>query len=138
MIYISELELLRYCIDHVHILNYFHEFRKQINVRYLCNIFVILANSNRRASNIPRNATLRGVVWWQHVSLYGKKILGHSCHIIYVPVLFNSHLDLKWKNCSKLFYILQPEFYSVCHTKKQYEEFGPSICRHNLAFGSMG
>jgi len=31
-----------------------------------------------------------------------------------------------------------PEFYSVCHTKKQYEEFGPSICRHNLAFGSMG
>jgi len=31
-----------------------------------------------------------------------------------------------------------PEFYSVCHTKQQYEEFGPSICRHNLAFGSMG
>merc|ERR1711994_256811 len=30
-----------------------------------------------------------------------------------------------------------PEFYSVCHTKKQYEEFGPSICRHNPVFGTM-
>ncbi|KAF6777095.1 hypothetical protein AHF37_03383 [Paragonimus kellicotti] len=29
------------------------------------------------------------------------------------------------------------EFYSVCHTKAQYEEFGPSICRHNPVFGSM-
>jgi actin-related protein 3 len=29
------------------------------------------------------------------------------------------------------------EFYNVCHTKAQYEEFGPSICRHNPAFGAM-
>ncbi|TPP65553.1 hypothetical protein FGIG_06443 [Fasciola gigantica] len=29
------------------------------------------------------------------------------------------------------------EFYSVCHTKKQYEEFGPGICRHNPVFGTM-
>ncbi|XP_067934440.1 actin-related protein 3-like [Watersipora subatra] len=30
-----------------------------------------------------------------------------------------------------------PEFYQVCHTKKDYEEFGPSICRHNPVFGAM-
>lgn len=29
------------------------------------------------------------------------------------------------------------EFYSVCHTKAQYDEVGPSICRHNPVFGSM-
>merc|ERR1719273_1296269 len=30
-----------------------------------------------------------------------------------------------------------PDFYQVCHTKAQYEEFGPSICRHNPVFGTM-
>mmetsp|Transcript_19210 Transcript_19210/g.28594 ORF Transcript_19210/g.28594 Transcript_19210/m.28594 type:complete len:432 (-) Transcript_19210:87-1382(-) len=28
-----------------------------------------------------------------------------------------------------------PEFYNVCHTKANYDEFGPSICRHNPVFG---
>ena len=32
---------------------------------------------------------------------------------------------------------IQPEFYEVCHTKKDYEEHGPSICRHNPVFGTM-
>jgi len=30
-----------------------------------------------------------------------------------------------------------PEFYNVCHTKQQYDEHGPSICRHNAVFGAM-
>ncbi|XP_031572113.1 actin-related protein 3-B [Actinia tenebrosa] len=30
-----------------------------------------------------------------------------------------------------------PEFYSVCHTKADYDEHGPSICRHNPVFGVM-
>jgi len=30
-----------------------------------------------------------------------------------------------------------PEFYNVCHTKAQYDENGPSICRHNPVFGAM-
>ncbi|KAI9224651.1 actin family [Blastocladiella britannica] len=30
-----------------------------------------------------------------------------------------------------------PEFYNVCHTKKDYEEYGPSIARHNRVFGSI-
>ncbi|GAA6072850.1 actin-related protein 3B isoform X1, partial [Tachysurus ichikawai] len=30
-----------------------------------------------------------------------------------------------------------PEFFQVCHTKKDYEERGPSICRHNPVFGIM-
>ena len=24
-----------------------------------------------------------------------------------------------------------PEFYQVCHKKQEYDEYGPSICRHN-------
>eukprot|EP00037_Helgoeca_nana_P031968 m.411468 g.411468 ORF g.411468 m.411468 type:complete len:423 (+) comp28667_c0_seq1:75-1343(+) len=30
-----------------------------------------------------------------------------------------------------------PEFYQVCHTKKDYDEYGASICRHNPVFGTM-
>ncbi|XP_063846274.1 actin-related protein 3-like [Scylla paramamosain] len=30
-----------------------------------------------------------------------------------------------------------PDFYQVCHTKAEYEEKGPSICRHNPVFGAM-
>jgi len=30
-----------------------------------------------------------------------------------------------------------PEFFKVCHTKQQYDEIGPSICRHNPVFGAM-
>ncbi|KAJ3277283.1 Actin- protein 3 [Borealophlyctis nickersoniae] len=29
------------------------------------------------------------------------------------------------------------EFYSYCHTKQQYEEYGPSIARYNKVFGSI-
>ncbi|KAJ3611452.1 hypothetical protein NHX12_021467 [Muraenolepis orangiensis] len=30
-----------------------------------------------------------------------------------------------------------PEFSQVCHSKKDYDEIGPSICRHNPVFGVM-
>lgn len=30
-----------------------------------------------------------------------------------------------------------PDFYSVSHTKAHYEEYGPSLCRHNPVFGTM-
>ncbi|KAG7269378.1 hypothetical protein CRUP_015704 [Coryphaenoides rupestris] len=30
-----------------------------------------------------------------------------------------------------------PEFLQVCHSKKDYDEIGPSICRHNPVFGVM-
>ncbi|KAI9141171.1 actin2 [Paraphysoderma sedebokerense] len=29
------------------------------------------------------------------------------------------------------------EFYQYCHTKADYEEYGPSICRHNRVFGTI-
>uniref|UniRef100_A0A452HYA2 Actin related protein 3B n=1 Tax=Gopherus agassizii TaxID=38772 RepID=A0A452HYA2_9SAUR len=32
---------------------------------------------------------------------------------------------------------IKPEFFQVCHTKKDYEEYGPSICHHNPVFGVM-
>jgi len=31
-----------------------------------------------------------------------------------------------------------PEFYKYCHTKQQYDEVGPSICRYNAVFGAVG
>lgn len=31
----------------------------------------------------------------------------------------------------------QPEFFNVCHTKAQYDEKGPAICRHNPVFGAV-
>jgi len=30
-----------------------------------------------------------------------------------------------------------PEFYQVCHTKAEYDEYGPSICRNNPVFASV-
>ncbi|KAL0618523.1 Actin-related protein 3B [Plecturocebus cupreus] len=36
-----------------------------------------------------------------------------------------------------IYQISLPEFFQVCHTKKDYEEYGPSICRHNPVFGVM-
>ncbi|KAI9203498.1 actin family, partial [Polychytrium aggregatum] len=30
-----------------------------------------------------------------------------------------------------------PEFFSFCHTKEQYDEYGPSIARYNKVFGSV-
>jgi actin-related protein 3 len=30
------------------------------------------------------------------------------------------------------------DFFNVCHTKQQYDEVGPSICRHNAVFGAVG
>ncbi|MED6237073.1 hypothetical protein ATANTOWER_018493 [Ataeniobius toweri] len=30
-----------------------------------------------------------------------------------------------------------PEFFQVCHSKKDYDEIGPCICRHNPVFGIM-
>lgn len=32
---------------------------------------------------------------------------------------------------------VQSEFPQVCHSKKDYDEVGPSICRHNPVFGIM-
>ena len=32
--------------------------------------------------------------------------------------------------------LAQPEFYTSCHTKAQYDEIGPSICRRYQIFGS--
>ncbi|KAJ6665418.1 hypothetical protein lerEdw1_003258 [Lerista edwardsae] len=50
------------------------------------------------------------------------------------------HLSEPTKKISQFnlsFLFFQPEFYQVCHTKKDYEEIGPSICRHNPVFGVM-
>ena len=33
-------------------------------------------------------------------------------------------------------HIRQPEFYTSCHTKAQYDDIGPSICRRYQIFGS--
>jgi len=40
-----------------------------------------------------------------------------------------------WFGGSMLAYT--PEFYTVCHTKAQYDEYGPVIARHNPVFGAI-
>ena len=30
-----------------------------------------------------------------------------------------------------------PQFHSEAHSKKEYEEYGPSICRHNPVFSAL-
>lgn len=30
-----------------------------------------------------------------------------------------------------------PQFYPAAHTKQKYDEYGPSICRHNPVFGAF-
>lgn len=30
-----------------------------------------------------------------------------------------------------------PNFYAAAHTKQKYDEYGPSICRHNPVFGAF-
>ena len=35
-----------------------------------------------------------------------------------------------------IYFISQPEFYRVCHTKAQYEEEGPRIARHSPVFSA--
>lgn len=40
-----------------------------------------------------------------------------------------------WFGGSMLAYT--PDFYKVSHTKADYEENGPRICRHNPVFGTM-
>lgn len=41
------------------------------------------------------------------------------------------------KQSQRFIFHFQPEFYQVCHTKADYDEHGPSICRHNPVFGTM-
>ena len=48
-----------------------------------------------------------------------------------------THSFIHLQSNSMFFIFFQPEFYQVCHTKAEYDEFGPSICRYNPAFGSM-
>jgi len=52
-----------------------------------------------------------------------------------ITILVSLKERIKKKNCIFLFF--QPEFYQVCHTKADYDEHGPSICRHNPVFGTM-
>lgn len=55
-----------------------------------------------------------------------------------LPLLLPSALPTTFRKLtSHLPPFAQPEFYKVCHTKQQYDEVGPSICRHNPVFGAM-
>ena len=82
---------------------------------YLC----ISAQANRRAGHPAPDAEIRGLVRREHVGLHGRKQLISRVRVIISLSIF------------------QPEFYQVCHTKAQYDEYGPSICRHNPVFGTM-
>lgn len=62
--------------------------------------------------SICYSAAICRLVWWFHVGINGKK---HSYSVSYAIY--------------SITFIFQPEFYQVCHTKAEYEEYGPQICR---------
>lgn len=65
-----------------------------------------------------------------------EKLTGHKPMPINVKVItHNMQRYAVWFGGSML--ASTPEFYSVCHTKKQYDEQGASICRHNAVFGAV-
>jgi len=66
--------------------------------------------------------------------LLSEKLTGHKPKEIDVNVL--SHPMQRyavWFGGSMLG--TTPEFYNVCHSKKEYDEKGPSICRYNQLLG---
>ncbi len=65
---------------------------------------------------------------------FGGSMLASTVMLIY----FIMSVSLQYiSNILVYFSFLKPEFFQVCHSKKDYEEFGPRICRHNPVFGIM-
>ena len=44
---------------------------------------------------------------------------------------------LQMNQCTCSVVLFQPEFYHVSHSRKDYDEYGASIFRHNPMFGLM-
>jgi len=66
-----------------------------------------------------------------------EQMSGHKAAAIEVKVIqHNMQRYAVWFGGSML--ATAAEFYTSCHTKAQYEEFGPAICRHNAVFGASG
>ena len=81
---------------------------------YFC---CFLAEANRGSGHSAPDAEVRCLVWREYVGIHGK----------YITLNIQQAITDSF----------QPEFYQVCHTKAQYDEYGPSICRHNPVFGTM-
>lgn len=82
------------------------------------------AKTNWCQCHFASHAAIRRLVWRKHVRINGEPVNAADY------AFMNIHLK-----CLILHF--QPEFYEVCHTKASYEEYGPSICRHNPVFGTM-
>ena len=77
---------------------------------------------------------------------FGGSMLASTVRLYYVvwvkfssdkPLTVKASLMYSTSFSSPCHCLSQPEFFSVCHTKKDYDEHGPSICRHNPVFGAM-
>lgn len=96
------------------------------------SLFITIVRKNNLAG-YSLNHEVRPIVesgWLKMISLFSSLTFeyprGRHYFLSSVLTTFFCHLQF-----------VQDEFYSVCHTKKQYEEFGPGICRHNPVFGTM-
>ena len=71
-----------------------------------------------------------------YIDVHYSSSITYECTLMPLSLPINNHctnLAVTMHLCLSM----QPEFYPVCHTKKDYDEYGPSICRHNPVFGTM-
>ncbi|CAM4522403.1 unnamed protein product [Lepidochelys olivacea] len=59
---------------------------------------------------------------------FGRRLQRDLKRVVDARLKFSEELSGGW---------IKTEFFQVCHTKKDYEEYGSSICRHNPVFGVM-
>ena len=88
--------------------------------------FIDLANANWRKGRFSQYAAICRLVWRVFVGFYRKLIDLNRFSVVFDYVLLIIIISFS-----------QDDFYTAAHTKKQYDEVGPSICRHNPVFGRM-
>ncbi|CAM4535374.1 unnamed protein product [Caretta caretta] len=59
---------------------------------------------------------------------FGRRLQRDLKRVVDARLKFSEELSGGW---------IKTEFFQVCHTKKDYEEYGSSICRHHPVFGVM-
>ena len=98
-----------------------------------------LCNTHSHTS-IPQPKPIDVNVITHHMQRYAVWFGGSMLASTVSGLNLNTHTDtlsLSHSHTLSLSLFFQPEFYEVCHTKKDYDEHGPSICRHNPVFGTM-
>lgn len=103
----------------VYILFFFYEFNLSVSRRW--PIFFVFQPKPIEVQVVSHKMQ-RYAVW------FGGSMLGSTVRFFCSSLLTRAHF---------LLFFFQSEFYQVAHTKAEYMEKGPSICRHNAVFGAL-